>query len=143
MNEPARVALRVIQPTAYASAVTDANRDGASLSACAAIAQLRSLLGDGIYPRRDEIDKLDLRHRPHSRHRRTDRGTDDRAFGKRRVDDSLITELLKKAFRSLEGAAHLGNVFADHKDIWIAFHLFVKRRIDGVDVRHYRHDAPL
>src|SRR6185437_9069591 len=112
MDEPAGVALRVIKAAAYAAAITDANRDGASLSACAAIAQLGSLLGDRIDARRDEIDKLDLGHRPHSRQCSADGGTNDHAFSEGRVDDPRIAKFFEQAFGSFESAAHSADVLA-------------------------------
>src|SRR5438270_9706273 len=126
MSEPGSVGLRVIETAADAAAVTDAQGDGASLGAGAAIAQLGGLLGNGVHGGGDEVDKLDLRHRTHASKRGADGGADDDAFCERRVDDAVWAELFDKSLGGLEGATHHADVFADDEDVFVAAHFFAE-----------------
>src|ERR1039458_3518528 len=100
----------MIKSPANPAAVADTYRHWTGLRTGAAIAQLCSLLRDGVHGGRDEIDKLDFWNRSHTHHRRTDRRTDDDALGKRGVDNSIAPKLIQQTLRSLEGTAHLAYV---------------------------------
>ena len=81
-----------------------------------------------------EISELHLHDRPHSFHRRADRGADHGVFADRRVQDAP-GKLFGQAFRGLERAAEFsGNILTVDEDAVVIAQEFRLRLADRFEV---------
>ena len=93
--------------------------------AVAHVVHLGRLVDDLVHGAEDEVAVLHLGDRPHARHRRADRGADDRGLRDRRVDDALAAELVGKPERHGEAAAEAArhaDVLAEQEDGRVGAH---------------------
>ena len=63
--------------------------------------KLYPVLDDLLDGRRDEIRKLDFRHRAETHHGSANRRGDDDAFGERRIEDAVLAEFIEQAIRDI------------------------------------------
>ena len=114
---------------------THHDRDARAIAVAAGCGEV----GEHVEAARDEVDELDLADRPHPHVRGTDRGTDDRLFRDRRIDNPRFAVLFDQPFGGLERATVGADVFADQKDALVARHFFEEGLADGFEVGDYGH----
>ena len=131
--------LRVIEPAADAAAHRGADDELGRILTARSIAVLGKLGDDLVVGRKDEVGELDLGNGHQAVERHADGRADDAALREGRVDDAVVAELVVKARRHAEDAAHLADVFAHDDDARIAPHLQPEPVVDRLHHVHLRH----
>ncbi len=90
----------------------------------------------------DEPVELDLADRSVAAQREADGGADDAALGERRVDDSVLAEVLLQAVRDAEDAAELADVLAHDEDLRVVLHGGAQAPVDRLGDGGLAHRAP-
>src|SRR3954466_6050997 len=103
------------------------------------IMRLRDHVADLVHGARDEIHELKFRNGAHAGERSAKRRSDNGRFGDRRIDHALRTKTINKSFSNFERAAVNPDVFANAKDVWMAFHFFRDSLANSFEVSEYRH----
>src|SRR4051812_33377974 len=88
------------------------------------VACSRDVIREHVVTARDEVDELHLTHGTQSHVCRAGSCTDDRRFGNRRVDNTLLAEFRHQSFSDLERTTIGADVFAKAEDILVALHFF-------------------
>src|SRR4029450_13841304 len=79
---------------------------------------VHDLIECGIY----EICELDLGNRPEAIEGHTNRRSNDTAFRKGRIDDSLLAEFFEQALRDSEDSSDSSDILAEENDIRVTSH---------------------
>ena len=77
------------------------------------VVELRRLVEDLVHRDADEVEELDLAHRPDAGHGEADRVADRARFAERGVADPLLPVVVEEAARDTEGAAVRADVLPD------------------------------
>ena len=131
-----RLAVRLAAVDAAAAGHADRHRGGEV--AGRAVAQARRLGHDLVGRRIEVVGELDLDDRAQAVRAHAHRGTDDAAFGDRRIEHARLAVLLLQAFGAAEHAAEVAHVLAEHHHVGVALEHHVHRRTQRLDHRHRR-----
>ena len=116
---------------------------GAQKSPGAAIPQARELGEDLVARGVDVVGELHFRDRAQSVHAHADRGTDDRAFGDRRVEHAVLAVLALQPVGDAEHAAEVADVLAQHDHVRVTRQHDVHGGVERLDHVHLCHSEPL
>ena len=95
---------------------------------------LRCRVDDRVHAARQEVAELELDDRPHAVERHADRGAGERGLADRRVDHSLLAELLLQPGSRAKGATAAPDVLAQHEHAVVVAERRAQREPDGLDV---------
>ena len=133
MREEGLDRLRVVQGSVNAAAVRGPDDHRHTEVTVRAIPDARSLLNDLVESREDEVGELHLGDRDQAVDGHPDADAGDQGLVQRRVEDTLLTELVEESHRGAEDTAACTDVLAEHDDPVVAAHLFLQRVVDGGD----------
>src|SRR5262249_1446397 len=103
------------------------------------VAVLGELAHDLVVRGEDEVRELDLGHGDEPVEGHADRAADDAALRERRVDDTIVAELVEEPLGDAEDAAGLAPVPAHPDHAAVAPHLVAERVVDRLDHVHLSH----
>jgi hypothetical protein len=129
--------LGVIQRAVDAAAPRRTDHERAAEVPVRPVAHPRRLRHDLVERRMDEVGELDLGHRQEPVQRHPDRDADEARLRQRRVDHTILAELLHPAGGDPEHPAASSDVLAEQDDALVVGHLVVQ----GIADR--RHDVLL
>ena len=94
------------------------------------VVQLRRLVEDLVHGDADEVEELDLAHRPHTRDREADRETDGARFAQRAIAHDVVAVALPQTPCDSEGAAVRADVLSEQHHRLRPRECFVESAID-------------
>src|SRR4051812_35968658 len=119
--------------TAVNTAATRAAHDDGN-SRAPSIAAFRGEVRQLIERTGNEIGKLHFCNGPHSHERGAYRGSDDRRFRNRRIDDAPLAEFLEHTGGDFESASVDSHIFAEHEHAFVALHFFPDPLLDCFNI---------
>ncbi len=139
MDEERLGRLRVVVAATDTPADRRADHHRHRVLAAAPVAELGRFADDLVEGREDEIRELDFGDGAETVERHADRRADDAAFGERRVDHTVFTELVVEAGGDAEHAAHLADVLTEDDHVVVVAHLGAERVVHRLNQSHLGH----
>ena len=138
VHEPRLEALRVLGPHAHPGHDRSPDHERHGELPAGEVVQLRGLVEDLVHRDADEVEELDLAHRPHARDGETDRVADRARLAERRVADPLLAVVVEEAAGDAERAAVGADVLTDQHHRLGPLERLAEGLVDRLAHRHRR-----